>query len=65
MSLSTKEFIRETYKSIKRNGDEPCFGVYCGTFIACLGMFLLIFINANNLAQYLEVVNYCLYGRFC
>ena len=57
MSLSTKEyFIRETYKSIKRNGLMSLASVSTVALsLLVLGMFLLIFINTNNLAQYLEV----------
>ena len=56
MSLSTKEyFIRETYKSIKRNGLMSLASVSTVALsLLVLGMFLLIFINTNNLAQYLE-----------
>ena len=56
MSLSTKEyFIRETYKSIKRNGLMSLASVSTVALsLLVLGMFLLIFINTTNLAQYLE-----------
>ena len=56
MSLSTKEyFIRETYKSIKRNGLMSLASVSTVALsLLVLGMFLLIFINTNNLAQYLQ-----------
>ena len=56
MSLSKKEyFIRETYKSIKRNGLMSLASVSTVALsLLVLGMFLLIFINTNNLAQYLE-----------
>ncbi len=56
MSLSTKEyFIRETYKSIKRNGVMSFASVSTVTVsLLVLGMFLLIFLNTTNLAQYLE-----------
>ena len=56
MSLSTKEyFIRETYKSIKRNGLMSVASVSTVALsLLVLGMFLLIFINTNNLARYLE-----------
>ena len=52
----TKEyFIRETYKSIKRNGLMSLASVSTVALsLLVLGMFLLIFINTNNLAQYLE-----------
>ena len=55
MSLSTKEyFIRETYKSIKRNGLMSLASVSTVALsLLVLGMFLLIFINTNNLAQYI------------
>lgn len=50
MSLSTKEyFIRETYKSIKRNGLMSLASVSTVALsLLVLGMFLLIFINTNN-----------------
>lgn len=56
MSLSTKEyFVRETYKSIKRNGVMSLASVSTvAVSLLVLGMFLLIFLNTNNLAQYLE-----------
>ncbi len=56
MSLSTKEyFIRETYKSIKRNGFMSFAAISTVTVsLVVLGMFLLIFLNTNNLAKYLE-----------
>ena len=56
MSFSTKEyFIKETYKSIRRNGFmsfAPISTVAVSLLV--LGMFLMIFLNTNNLAQYLE-----------
>ena len=56
MSLSTKEyFIRETYKSIRRNGFMSFASVSTvAVSLLVLGMFLLIFLNTNNLAKYLE-----------
>ena len=56
MSLSTKEyFVRETYKSIRRNGLMSVASVSTVTLsLLVLGMFLLLFLNTNNLAQYLE-----------
>ena len=56
MSLSTKEyFVRETYKSIRRNGLMSVASVSTVALsLLVLGMFLLLFLNTNNLAQYLE-----------
>jgi cell division transport system permease protein len=56
MSLSTKEyFIRETYKSIRRNGFMSFASVSTVTVsLLVLGLFLLIFLNTNNLTKYLE-----------
>ena len=55
-SLSTKEyFVRETYKSIRRNGLMSVASVSTVALsLLVLGMFLLLFLNTNNLAQYLE-----------
>ena len=56
MSFSTKEyFVKETYKSIRRNGFMS-FASISTVAVSLLvrGMFLLIFLNTNNLAQYLE-----------
>lgn len=56
MSYSTKEyFIKETYKSIRRNGFMSFASISTvAVSLLVLGMFLLIFLNTNNLAQYLE-----------
>ena len=56
MSLSTKEyFVKETYKSIRRNGFMSFASISTvAVSLLVLGMFLLIFLNTNNLAQYLE-----------
>ena len=56
MSFSTKEyFIKETYKSIRRNGFMSFASISTvAVSLLVLGMFLLIFLNTNNLAQYLE-----------
>ncbi len=56
MSFSTKEyFIRETYKSIRRNGFMSFASISTvAVSLLVLGMFLLIFLNTNNLAKYLE-----------
>lgn len=56
MSFSTKEyFIKETYKSIRRNGFMSFASVSTvAVSLLVLGMFLMIFLNTNNLAQYLE-----------
>ena len=56
MSLSTKEyFVRETYKSIRRNGLMSVASVSTVALsLLVLGMFLLLFLNTNNLAKYLE-----------
>ncbi len=56
MSFSTKEyFVRETYKSVRRNG---FMSVACISTVAValliLGLFLLLSLNTNNLAHYLE-----------
>lgn len=56
MSFSTKEyFVRETYKSIRRNGFMSFASISTvAVALLVLGMFLLIFLNTNNLAKYLE-----------
>lgn len=56
MSFSTKEyFIKETYKSIRRNGFMSIASVSTvAVSLLVLGMFLLMFLNTNNLAQHLE-----------
>ena len=56
MSFSTKEyFVKETYKSIRRNGLMSFASISTvAVSLLVLGMFLLIFLNTNNLAQYLE-----------
>ncbi len=56
MSLSTKEyFIRETYKSIRRNGFMSFASISTvAVSLLVLGLFLLMFLNTNNLAKYLE-----------
>ena len=60
MSLSTKEyFIRETYKSIKRNGLMSLASVSTVALsLLVLGMFLLIFINTNNLESQVQITVY-------
>ncbi|MGI6263779.1 MAG: permease-like cell division protein FtsX [Succiniclasticum sp.] len=56
MSLSSKEyFIRETGKSIKRNGVMSIASVSTvAVSLLVLGLFLLLFLNTDNLAKYLE-----------
>ena len=56
MSFSTKEyFVRETYKSIRRNGFMSFASISTvAVSLLVLGMFLLIFLNTNNLAKHLE-----------
>lgn len=56
MSFSTKEyFVKETYKSIRRNGFMSFAAISTvAVSLLVLGMFLLMFLNTNNLAQYLE-----------
>lgn len=56
MNFSTKEyFVRETYKSIRRNGFMSFASISTvAVALLVLGMFLLIFLNTNNLAKYLE-----------
>lgn len=56
MSLSTREyFIRETYKSIRRNGFMSFASISTvAVSLLVLGLFLLMFLNTNNLAKYLE-----------
>lgn len=56
MSYSTKEyFIKETYKSIRRNGFMSFASISTvAVALLVLGMFLLVFLNTTNLAQYLE-----------
>ena len=56
MRFSTKQyFIKETYKSIRRNGFMSFTSISTvAVSLLVLGMFLMIFLNTNNLAQYLE-----------
>ena len=56
MNFSTKEyFVRETYKSIRRNGFMSFASISTvAVSLMVLGIFLLIFLNANNLAKHLE-----------
>ena len=56
MSLSSKEyFIRETGKSIKRNGVMSLASISTvAVSLLVLGMFLLMYLNTDNLAKYLE-----------
>lgn len=56
MSFSTKEyFVRETYKSIRRNGFMSFASISTvAVSLLVLGIFLLIFLNTNNLAKHLE-----------
>ena len=56
MSFSTKEyFVRETYKSVRRNGFMSVASVSTvAVALLVLGMFLLLFLNTHNMAQYLE-----------
>ena len=56
MRFSTKQyFIKETYKSIRRNGFMSFASISTvAVALLVLGMFLMIFLNTNNLAQYLE-----------
>ena len=56
MSFSTKEyFVKETYKSIRLNGFMSFASISTvAVSLLVLGMFLMIFLNTNNLAQYLE-----------
>ena len=56
MRFSTKEyFVKETYKSIRRNGFMRFASISTvAVSLLVLGMFLMIFLNTNNLAQYLE-----------
>lgn len=56
MSFSTKEyFVKETYKSIRRNGFMSFASISTvAVSLLVLGMFLLISLNMNNLAQHLE-----------
>ena len=56
MSLSSKEyFIRETGKSIKRNGIMSFASISTvAVSLLVLGMFLLMYLNTDNLAKYLE-----------
>lgn len=56
MSFSTKEyFVRETYKSIRRNGFMSFASISTvAVSLLVLGMFLLIFLNTNHLAKFLE-----------
>lgn len=56
MRFSMKQyFIKETYKSIRRNGFMSFASISTvAVSLLVLGMFLMIFLNTNNLAQYLE-----------
>ena len=56
MRFSTKQyFIKETYKSIRRNGFMSFASISTvAVSLLVVGMFLIIFLNTNNLAQYLE-----------
>lgn len=56
MNFSTKEyFVRETYKSIRRNGFMSFASISTvAVSLMVLGIFLLIFLNTNNLAKHLE-----------
>ena len=56
MRFSTKQyFIKETYTSIRRNGFMSFASISTvAVSLLVLGMFLMIFLNTNNLAQYLE-----------
>ena len=56
MSYSTKEyFVKETYKSIRRNGFMSFASISTvAVSLLVLGMFLLMFLNTNHLAQQLE-----------
>ena len=56
MRFSTKEyFVKETYKSSRRNGFMSFASISTvAVSLLVLGMFLMIFLNTNNLAQYLE-----------
>lgn len=56
MRFSTKEyFVRETYKSVRRNGFMSVASVSTvAVALLVLGMFLLLFLNTNNMAKYLE-----------
>ena len=56
LRFSTKQyFIKETYKSIRRNGFMSFASISTvAVSLLVLGMFLMIFLNTNNLAQYLE-----------
>ena len=56
MRFSTKEyFVKETYKFIRRNGFMSFASISTvAVSLLVLGMFLMIFLNTNNLAQYLE-----------
>lgn len=56
MRFSTKEyFVRETYKSVRRNGFMSIASVSTvAVALLVLGMFLLLFLNTNNMAKHLE-----------
>ena len=56
MSLTTKEyFVRETYKSIKRNQMMSIASVSTVALsLLVLGFFLLIVLNTNHIANFLE-----------
>ena len=56
MNFSTKEyFVRETYKSIRRNGFMSIASIATvAVSLMVFGIFLLMFLNSNNLAQHLE-----------
>ena len=56
MNFSTKEyFVREAYKSIRRNGFMSVASIATvAVSLMVFGIFLLLFLNSNNLAQHLE-----------
>ena len=56
MSLSTKKyFVKETFKSIRRNQLMSFASISTVALsLLVLGLFLLMVLNANNLAKYLE-----------
>ncbi len=56
MNLKSKEyFIRETAKSIRRNGVMSLASISTvAVSLLVLGMFVLLFLNTSNLAKYLE-----------
>lgn len=67
MSLSTKEyFVRETFKSIKRNQLMSLASVSTVALsLLVLGIFMVMVFNTNHVAKFLDAgSDFGIYGRF-